>query len=231
MHNDDGTMVYVKNSLLKSQMICFLLLLIYCGVYGVTAQIILVSWQLLYFITSILFALSIIYLKDKESQVAKIKKGIVANQLVGTALIFSYVLIYGISSFAILTGFQLIFFMSSYVFAMSLIYINDSRVKHEILSYSTTTPFFTSNGSTNLSNEEVHNIISDINNSLSTIIGFSELILRRDYNDHEKEHMIKIIFEQAISISHSTSKISANITDSPTNPQLPENKTNLFKFH
>lgn len=223
MHNDDGTTIYVNNSLLKSQMICFLLLLTYCTVYGITAQIILASWQLLYFVTSILFALSIVYLKDKEAQIAKIKKGIIANQLIGTVLIFSYVLIYGISSFAILTGFQLAFFMSSYVFAMSLIYINDYRVKHEILSYSTTTPFFTSSGSTSLSNEELHEIISNINNSLSTIIGFSELMLRRDYSDHEKEHMVKAIFEQAISISHSTSKLSDNITDSPTNPHLLDN--------
>ena len=135
-------------------------------------------------------------------------------------LIFSYILIYGISSFAILTGFQLAFFMSSYVFAMSLIYINNHRVKHEILSYSTTTPFFISGRGTNLSNEEVRNIISNINNSLSTIVGFSELMLRRDYSDHEKEHMIKAIFEQAISISHSTNKISNNIIDLPTSPNL-----------
>lgn len=219
MHKDDGSAVLAKTSLLKSQMICFLLILTYCAVFGFTAQIVLTSWQLLYFTTSVLFALSIVHLKNKEIQIAKIKKGIIANQVVGTALIFSYVLIYGVSSLAILTGLQLAFFMSSYVFAMSVIYINENRVKDEILSFSTTTPFFTSYGKINLSNEEILEIISDINNSLSTIIGFSELMIRRDYNEHEKEHMIKVIFEQAISISHSTDKLSSNITDSTTNPK------------
>lgn len=219
---DDGTTVYVKSSLLKSQLIGFLLLITYCLVYGVTAQIILASWQLLYFSTSILFALGIVYMKDQESQKTRIKKCIIANQVMGTILIASYILIYGISSFAILTGFQLVFFMSSYVFAMSLIYINSTRVNHEIISYSSTSPFITANGYSSLSNEEIHIIISEINNSLSTIIGFSELMLRRNYNEYEKVHMIKTIFEQAISISHSTSKISENISDSPTNPYLLE---------
>ena len=220
MIKDDGSSItIIKESLLRNQFLGAVLIIVYCATYGITSQLVLSSWQMLYFITSIIFALSIVYIKDKQIQVSKIKKALIANQTIGTALIFAYVFIYGLSSFAILSGFQLVFFMSSYIFAMGLIYIHNSRLEYATVSVSSTSPFFTVNSFINLTNEELTKILSDINNSLTTIIGFSELMLNRNCNENEKEYMTRSIFEKSISISHSVNKISSNIPDSITNPK------------
>jgi signal transduction histidine kinase len=202
---------HLKSNLLRNQVIGAGLLFIYCAVYGVTANLVLASWQILYFVTSILFAVSAVYIKDKQIKNIRLKKCVIVNQLVGTAIIVTYILFYGFSSFALLTGFQLAFFMSSYVFAISLIYIHNKRVieANNIVSYSSTMPLFVSKPVANLSQEDLYSIICDINNSLTIIVGFSELMLRRDYKSNEKDYMIREIFEQAISISHGVTKITS----------------------
>lgn len=193
----------------------------YLAVYGISAQATLFGVQLLYFLSSIGFAAFIFYVRDPESQKKKVQKGILFNQIFGTALVFAYLLIYGISSIAMLEGFKLIFFMSSYVFFLSLLYIRDpERIKkEENISASITSHSFVERYPSFINNNDLSWLIREVNNSLSIIVGFSELLLNREYSEAEKEYMIRNIYEQAISISNSMCKASSLIPDSITKPK------------
>ena len=165
----------IKNSLLSNQILGAVLLFSYFIVYGITAQAALYGIELLYFLSSIAFAALIFYVRDPEVQKKKVKKGILFNQIFGTILLFAYLLVYGISSIALLQGFGLIFFMSSYIFFMSLAYIRDpERIKkqEEVSASITHSPFIERNPCF-INNKDLSWLIREINSSLSVIIGFS----------------------------------------------------------
>lgn len=220
--------VFINKSLLNSQILGSALILTYCLAYGVTSYVVLAGLQLIFFLTSLVFALSIVYVRDPIIRKQKIKKGILYNQLFGGVLVLAYVLIFGASSFALLSGFQLIFFMSSYIFAMSLFYIRDpERIKKsdEVVS-STYSPFIDRNPCF-INNKDLSWLVRELNGSLSTIIGFSELMLKRDHSDSEKEYMLRNIYEKAISLSNTVVKAAGLVDNSEAKPKDICEKSNL----
>ena len=211
----------VKNSLLSNQILGAILLFSYFVVYGITAQAALYGLQFIYFLSSIAFAALIFYIRDPEIQKTKVKKGILFSQIFGTIIVFSYLLIYGISSIALLKGFQLIFFMSSYIFFMSLIYLRDpERIKkQEEISASITHSPFAERTPCFINSKDLSWLVREINAALSVIIGFSELLLKRDYSEVEKEYMLRNIYEHSLHINNSISKASSLIPDSIVKPK------------
>lgn len=199
---------FIRLSLLNNQITGALLILFYCIAYGITAQIVLNGLQLMYFLCSIVFALSTIHIRDQQIQKEKIKKGVLLNQFIGSALVFAYIFVYGITSIAILNGFQLIFFMSSFTFVLTLFYVKDpERIKkEEDISYSNTSNLVVEKFPCFINKEDMSWLIRALNNSLSIIIGFCELLLNRDYSEKEKDYMQRAIYEQALSMSHSINK-------------------------
>ena len=211
----------IQKSLLSNQILGAFLVLSYFVVYGITAQAALDGLQLLYFLSSIAFAALIFYVKDPETQKKKVKKGILFSQILGTVLVFAYLLIYGISSITLLHGFKLIFFMSSYVFFLSLLYMRDpERIKkQEEVSASITHSPFTERNPCFINNKDLSWLIREVNSSLSIIIGFSELLMKRDSSEAEKEYMIRNIYEQGLHINNSISKVASLVSDSITKPK------------
>ncbi len=220
----------VKNSLLSNQLLGAFLVLAYFVVYGITAQTALFGVQLLYFLSSVIFAGFIFYVRDPVVQKMKVKKGILFSQIVGTGLIFAYLLIYGISSIALLKGFQLVFFMSSYIFVMSVIYLRDpERIKkqEEVSASITHNPFIERNPCF-INNKDLSWLVREVNSSLSTIMGFSELLMKREYSEAEKEYMLRNIYEQSLCINNSISKVSSLDSDSITKPKQTHEVADLL---
>ena len=212
----------IQNSLLTNQAVGAFLIFLYFIVYGITAQLALVGLQMLYFLSSIAFAAFTFYVRDQELQTKQAKKGILLNQIFGTVLVFAYLLVYGVSSVALLSGFQLIFFMSSYIFAMSIFYIRDPQriEKQEAeLSVSNTNGFPAERNPVVIPNNDLSWFIREANSSLSVIVGFCELLLKREYSESEKEYMMRNIYEQSIRMSGNLSKVSSLISDSETKPK------------
>ncbi len=211
----------VRSSLLSNQILGAFLLFVYFAVYGISAQAALLGMELLYFLSSIAFAALIFYVRDPEAQKKKVKKGIVFNQIVGTVLVFAYLLVYGVSSIALLEGFKLIFFMSSYIFFVSLLYIRDpERIKkEESTSASITSNSFVERNPCFINNNDLSWLVREVNSSLSIIIGFSELLMKREHSEAEKEYMLRNIYEQSLCINNSISKVSSSISDSITKPK------------
>ena len=211
----------LKNSLLNNQLLSVVLIISYCLVYGVTASIVLNGLQLLYFISSVVFALTAIYVRDPLIQKHRIKKGILYSQIAGTVLVLSYILVYGISSLALLSGFQLLFFMSSYAFAMSIFYIRDPERMHkeEVASGSFTNVSFAEVSPCFINSHDLSWLVREINSSLSPVIGFSELMLKREHSELEKEYMMRNIYHHSLSISNSINKVALIIPDSPVKPK------------
>ena len=69
--------------------------------------------------------------------------------------------------------------------------------------------------------------VREVNGSLSTVVGFAELMLSREYNNHEKEYMLRNIHEHALKISGSLSRVSSLISDSPVKPKEIHEVANL----
>ena len=220
----------IKKSLLSNQILGAFLVFSYFVIYGISAQATLLGVELLYFLSSIGFAAFIFYVRDPETQKKKVQKGILFNQIIGTVLVFVYLLVYGVSSIALLGGFKLIFFMSSYVFFLSLLYIRDpERIKkEENVSASITSHSFIERHPCFINNSDLSWLVREVNHSLSVIIGFSELLLNREYGESEKEYMLRNIYEQALCINNSVSKVSSLISDSITKPKQTHEVVDLL---
>lgn len=211
--------VVIRHTLLNNQILGSVLIFLYCAIYGITAQIVLAGFQLLFFLASLMFAVSTYYVRDPQIKKSQIKQGIVLNQLFGMLLVAAYILVFGISSIALLSGFQLVFFMSSYVFAMSLFYIRDpERIEEENVSSSVTSAYIEKNPCF-IDNQDLSWLVRELNGSLTSIIGFSELMLRKSYSDHEKEFMLRNIYEKALSMSISVNKAASITPDSLVKPK------------
>ncbi|OGI19933.1 MAG: hypothetical protein A3B68_00065 [Candidatus Melainabacteria bacterium RIFCSPHIGHO2_02_FULL_34_12] len=220
----------LKKSLLANQIIVAGLVFGYCAVYGITAHYVLSGFKLLFFIGSLLFALSVMYARDPMLRKAKAEKGILFNQVAGTILVFTYLLVYGISSITLLSGFELIFFMSSYAFALSIFYLRDpERVKkEENASSSSTGDIFREKSPCFINSNDLSWLVRELNGSLATIIGFCELLFARTYTENEKEYMLRNIYEKSLSISHTVNKISGIVEDSPARPKLTHEVIDLL---
>ena len=215
--------IFIKKSLLNSQILGSILIFVYCAMYGVSSYAVLTGAQLIFFLFSLIFALSIVYVRDPQIRKEKIKKGLLYNQVVGMALVFGYIVFFGASSIALMSGIQLVFFMSSYTFAMSLFYIRDperiKKAEEENVSTSVTSSPFVERNPCFINSQDLSWLVRELNDSLSTVIGFSELILRGQYNESEKDYMIRNIYEKALSMSNSVNKVSGTISDSLAKPK------------
>ena len=210
----------IKKSLLSNKLLGAFLLISYCVVYGFSAQYVLSGLQLLLFICSLLFALSVYYVRDPEVRKEKANKSILFTQTAGTVLVFAYVILFGVSSVTLLNGFQLIFFMSSYAFAMTLFYMRDpERIQKEENVSSSTTTAFVEKHPCFINSQDLSWLVRELNGSLATVIGFSELMLKRQYSENEKEYMLRNIYEHSINMSCSITKVSSMINDSPVKPK------------
>jgi len=209
----------ISKSLLNNQVIGAFLILSYCLIYGITAQIVLSGIQLIYLLSSVLFSLSILYIRDPVIQKSKAKKGILYNQIFGSVLVFTYILFYGITSFTILNGVQLLFFMGSFTFAMSMFYIRDpQRIKSsEEVSYSATP--FPEKHPCFINSRDLSWLVRESNGSLSVVIGFCELLLSKRYSQNENEYMLRNIYQQALNLSHTIDKVASTVHDTPAKPK------------
>ena len=211
----------VQLSLFNNKLLMAILIFSYLMVYGVTAQFVLSGLQLAFFLCSFFFAATIFYIREPEIRKTKAEKGILFNQVVGTAIIFVYAILFGISSVTLLKGLQLIFFMSSYTFAMSIFYIEDKKLSQNngnISASSTTNSFFEKNPCF-INSNDLSWLVRELNGSLTTILGFTELMLTRKYSEYEKEYMIRNIYEQSILMSYSINKVSSITPDDVVKPK------------
>lgn len=218
---DQHTKKLVRNSLLNNQILGAFLVVSYCVVYGISATYVLEGLKLLLFLCSLIFALSIFYIRDPAIKKENAKKSILYSQIAGTVLVFAYIVLFGVSSVTLLNGFQLIFFMSSYAFAISIFYIRDpERIKKsDEASASITNAPFVERNPCFINNRDLSWLVRELNTSLTTIVGFTELMLEREFGPNEKEFMLRNIYSQAITMSYSIGKVSSLIPDSPTKPR------------
>ena len=226
---DDRAYKSIGKRLLNNQILGIILILSYCFVYGITAQIVLSGLQLLFFLCSFMFALSIFYVREPTIQKAKVQKSILFNQVCGTSLVLAYVLVFGISAVSLLNGFQLIFFMSSYTFAMSIFYIRDpERIqKEENTSISISHSPFVEKNPCFINSQDLSWLVRKLNAALSTVIGFCELMLRREYSENEKEYMLRNIYDEACAMSSAINKVASINPDEVTSPKEIHQKADL----
>lgn len=218
---DNTSRKLVKNTFLGNQVLAGFLIFAYCTVYGITSQVVLSGIQLLFFLSSLMFALSVFYVRDPMVRKEKAQKGILFSQITGTALVFAYIVIFGVSSLTLLKGFQLVFFMSSYTFAMSIFYIRDpERIqKEETVSVSSTNGPMQEKNPCFINEQDLSWLVRELNNSLSTVIGFTELMLSRDFSEQEKDFMLRKIYEQSLTMSCSVSRASSIVPSAITEPK------------
>lgn len=221
MDNITSKKRFITKSLFANNIVAISLVAVYCVVYGISAQAIMKGLELMFFISSLIFALTSMYIRDPEVQKAKIKKGIIYNQTIGTALVITYMLVFGVSSVALYSGFQLIFFMTSYIFALSYFYLRDSKrlEKVEETASSSSSAPYSEKYPCFINSQDMSWLIRELNDSLTPVIGFSELMLKKTYNDYEREFMLRNIYERALSMHNSINKIVATVKDLPTKPK------------
>ncbi|MBI3309165.1 MAG: hypothetical protein HYZ79_07320 [Candidatus Melainabacteria bacterium] len=213
----DSKKSIVRKSLFANNIIAGALILLYVGVYGVSSQLIMTGVNLMFFISSLIYALGVMYVRDPGVQALKLKQGIVYSQVVGTVLIAIYALVFGISSVVLFNGFQLVFFMTSYIFALSYFYLRDPKrlEKQEEISYSVTPSV---KFPCHINKDDMTVLVKDLNNPLCLIVGFTELLLNREFTSNEKEYMLRNIYQSAISMKFNIDKTAQLMTDTPTKP-------------
>ncbi len=212
----------IKNSLINDQIMGAVLILTYCAVYGLSSTVILSGLQMMFFLCSMIFAVVVFYIRDPDLRKARAEDAIFANQVVGTILLTYYILVFGISSLSLLSGFQLVFFMSSYVFAMSIFYIRDQERIENANQFScsfTGVQYFTERTPCQINKNDLSWFVREVNSSLSILIGFSELMLNRQYSEMEKEYMMRNIYQESLNISNSLNKVSGLLKDVHTKPR------------
>ena len=111
--------------------------------------------------------------------------------------------------------------MSSYIFFLSIAYIRDpERIKkQEEASASITYSPFAERTPCFINNKDLSWLVREVNSALSVIIGFSELLMKREHSEAEKEYMLRNIYEQSLHINSSISKVASLVPDSVTKPK------------
>ena len=213
----------VKEGVLKNQFVLAVIVFLYCVVYGITAQFVLTGLKMAFFLSSLFFALLLFYILDPHKSISMGGvKSILTNKIFRDVLLCTYTLIYGVSSVLLFSGFDLVYFLSSYIFALCVFYIcGRAGLKEQtqkISSTSTVGPF-NERHPCFINSQDLSWLIRELNGSLSTVIGFTELMLRKQYTEGEKEYMQRIIYTQALTMSNSINKAATTIPDSPVKPK------------
>lgn len=188
------------------------LILTYSIVFGFSFLHLFSGITLIFCMSSVIYALAVIYLNDPLFNQAVVKEVYVWGKAAASLIVLSYVLVFGIASFNYLSGQQLLFFMLSYIFAISIIYLRDLSRLQKHLANSLTFPIV-------IDVEEANLLIIKLNETLPLILGNSELLLNREYEKTERHFMIRDIYENALNLSQLTTKIGRLISDSPTKPK------------
>lgn len=202
------------------------LIVFYSAIFGTTVQLVLSGSKLLFFLSSLLYTLTIYYIRNAKVNRIKYQKGLFANQYITSLMVISYILIFGICSFFQLSGFQLILFMASYISTIFIFmhpvfyYPEPEKPKDEKQSSSLTTgssylekyPCF-------INSQDLSWLVRELNESMSGVIGFSELLLQREYTENEKEYMLRNIYQKALIMTHAVEKVSSMYPNSPTKPK------------
>lgn len=207
-----------SKSIFNNQIIFAGLVFLYCMVFGVSSSFVLEGIKYLYFLGSFVFVLTLFYINDYSTRNSSIEKSLIYNQAVGNFLIIIYFLIYGITSFAILNGIQLAFFMLSYFYAVSLLYLSSSSrvVKQKIREEINRTVDSSISNVNQIDRQKLREVVDSLNKTLTPVIGFSELILNRNLTEAEKKFMMINVYENAIALSLEVKKISELSSDKNT---------------
>ena len=113
-----------KNTTTISTDVISALVFSYYIIFGVLACKILHDRVFVFVISSMLFAAFVIFLRSVESLSHTFKKA-------GDVFMWVYIVVFGLSSYVILRGNDLLFFATSYIFAIAIIYIKDpDRIKN-----------------------------------------------------------------------------------------------------
>ncbi len=124
------------NSLINNQVTCGILILMYCTVYGICATRFLSGVPMMFLLCSMVFAMTVFYIKDPDPKKEKKISRVFVNPAVGTILVIYYVSVFGPTSVCILKGIELLFFMSSFIFALSIFYsLDDERKRNSLNDY------------------------------------------------------------------------------------------------
>ena len=214
-----------NKQLFKNPYIGSALIVLFCTFYGITAQLVFSTSELLFFTSSVLFALTVYYIRNTAKQKPKYQKGLTGNPFLIFSLVLIYLLVFGMCAFFQLNGIQLLLFMSSYaltifIFTSPVFYVTEPQIKTENAPLSQNTgSFFAEKNPCIINSQDLSWLIRELNESVSGIIGFTELTLKRDYTDNEREYMLRNIYQKALSMSHAVNKVSALYPDSPCKPK------------
>lgn len=216
--------VITRTSLFGGELMACVLILLYSFVFGLAAQLILTGAELIFFFSSMIFCLTVFYLNEPFICGNKMANRYLKSQGIGSSLVISYVLVYGITSFTILSGTKLLFFTLSYIFAVSMFFLrDDTRLKAYIVK-EYTGPVTKVNqldevvekNPCYLDGKEFSKTMRQFNEGLSIILGFSELLLSKNYTQTEKHYMTMSIYEQAINLSNSFGHVANMLPNSLT---------------
>ena len=231
MNSDYLKKTFIQKSLFANNILASVLVIMYCIVYGIASHAIFEGLQLMFFVSSLTFAVGALYVRDPEIQKKKIEKSILYNQITGTALVAMYLIVFGISGVAFYSGIKLIFFMTSYIFILGLFYLRDPKRLDSVEnnSYSYTLSPFKERTPCFVNNQDLSWLIRELNESLSTIIGFSELMLQREFSENEKEFILRNIYQSALSMSCSVNKVSKVTNECVVKPKELHEIADLLK--
>lgn len=112
-----------KKTFLGNSLLSAILFYAFASVFGVTSFLMYTGIKLLFFMSSLVFALGGIYLRDPDVHVEKVKQGLMVNKQIGLTLFFLYVILYGFTGVSVLSGVQLMFFTFSFFIAVSFMYL------------------------------------------------------------------------------------------------------------
>lgn len=203
------------------------LILLYCALYGTIAQTAFKGHEQPFFFSSIFFALTVYHIRKEKIQNIKMQKSILGNPIISFSLVIIYLLVFGICALFQLSGFQLVIFMSSYIltiliFTSPLFYISDPKELHAggdgTSSSLTTGSFFVEKYPCFINGQDLSWLIRDLNESMSGVIGFAELLFQKKYTNNEREYMLRNIYQKSLEMSHAINKVAA-MYPSSTNPK------------
>lgn len=203
------TNVCLKNSLFSNHALATLLIFAYCLAFGSTASHVYAGINFIYFLSSMIFALGVFYIKDPELQKSRIESGVLINQITGSALVLGYILVFGVSSITLLSGFQLAFFMLAFVYAMSIMYMRDPEklLVVKSINHFDLKSCLIETGSVNLEKENLVILIDELKQSLTAMMGFTELLMRRqDLTPTEESFFLNKIYERGQKLSITVEK-------------------------
>lgn len=207
-----------KRSLFENNCLAGALTYIYAGLCGVTAQFLFEGTERLFVLSSIIFSLCVIYLKDPEVKKNKAYKGLIYTNWAGSLLAISYIVIFGISSFSLLSGVKLMFFMLTYTFAFSIIYVREPKrvYRSELLKnkeavkapvFVKEVNFISEVNKNLMSNKEANYLSTSFNHSLTQISMYSNMLLSEELTVKEKRILLDKIQKNALNYTQNYNRL------------------------